>query len=141
MNYLFCHLLFSTFLAAATRSAGTFEDSENFVLAHDEKLFAVNFDFRTAVLAEKHAVSLFHVERLTGAVLFVLAFADCDDFAFLGFFLGSVRDDDAAPHLLAFFDPFYDDAIMKRPDIRGHDLVSFHFLLRIGIFGIIASTL
>src|SRR6187455_423520 len=103
MNYLLCHLLFSTFLAAAARCAGTLENPENFVLAHDEKFFAVDLDFRAAVLSEKNAIALLHVERLAGAILFVLAFADCDDFAFLGFFLGGVRDDYAAPDLLALF--------------------------------------
>jgi hypothetical protein len=46
----------------------------------------------------------FDVEGLAGAVFLIFAFADCDDFAFLGFFLGRVGDDDAAPHLLALFD-------------------------------------
>ena len=133
MNYLLCHLFFlTTFLSAAAGCAGAFEDSENLVLAHDEKLFAVDLDLRAAVLAEKNAIALFHVEGLAGAVFFIFAFADSDDFAFLGFFLGGVGDDDAAPHLLALFDSLHDDAIMKRPDVRCHDLGLLSVLLKLG---------
>src|SRR6185369_9832927 len=114
--------LLTTFLATAARGAGTFENSENLVLAHDEKLFAIDLDLRAAVFSEQHAVALFDVERLAGAVLFILAFANCYDFAFLGFFLRSVGDNDAAPHLLALFDTLHDDAVMKRPDVGCHNL-------------------
>src|SRR5688500_7499915 len=120
MNNLLCHDLFSTFLSAAAGCAGAFEDSENLVLAHDEKLFAVNFDLRAAVLTEQDAIALFHVERLAGAVLFIFALADRYDFAFLEFFLGSIGDNNAAPHLLALFDPLHDDAIMKGPNVGCH---------------------
>src|SRR5262245_24422380 len=39
--------------------------------------------------------------------------ADGDDLSFLGFFLGGIRNDDAAAGLLFSFDPLDDDAIVK----------------------------
>src|SRR5262249_17971308 len=105
-----------------TCGAGTFEDSENLVLAHDEKLFSINLDLRAAVLSEQNAVALFDVERLAGAVLFLLSFPHFYDFAFLWFFLCLVPVNHAPPHLLALFDSLHDDAIMKGPDVRCHDL-------------------
>src|SRR6185369_562253 len=126
--------LLTTFLATAARGAGTFENSENLVLAHDEKLFAVDFDLRAAVFSEQNTVALFDVERLAGAVLFILAFAGCYDFAFLGFFLGGVGDNDAAPHLLALFDSLHDNAIMKRLDVGCHNLGLLSLSAQMGIF-------
>jgi len=80
--------LFTTFLAAAAGRAGAFKNAEDLVLTHDEKLFAIDLDFRAAVFSEKNAIALFDVEGLAGAVVLIFAFADCDYFAFLGFFLG-----------------------------------------------------
>src|SRR6185369_4164359 len=125
----------TTFLtAAAACCAGTFEDSEDFVLTHDEKLFAINLDFRATVLAEKNAIALLHVEGLARAVFLVFALSDGDDLAFLWFFLGGVGDDDAAPHLLALFDTFHDNAIMKGPDVRCHYPALLSILLNCGMF-------
>src|SRR5690242_2280168 len=108
---------------------------------HDEKLFAIYLDFRATVLSEKNAIACFDVEGLAGAVVLIFAFANCDDFAFLGFFLGSVGNDDAAPHLLALFDSLHDDAIMKRPDVGCHDLGLLSILHSPGNLIMIASTL
>ena len=68
-----------TFLAAC-RSTGARDDSENLVLAHDQKVFTVDLDFRAAVFAKKDAVALFHIEGLARSVFLILAFADCDYF-------------------------------------------------------------
>src|SRR5919107_18352 len=49
-------------LLAAGR-AGALDDAEDFVLAHDEVLLAVDLYLRAAVLAEEHAVASLYVER------------------------------------------------------------------------------
>src|SRR5438105_15683386 len=105
----------------AARGAGALDDAEDFVLAHDEQLLAVELDLRTAVLAEEHAVAGLHVQALARAVVLALALADGDDLALLRFLFGGVGDDDPAAHLLAFLDPAHDDAIMKRSDVRCHN--------------------
>src|SRR5688572_20091946 len=107
---------------ATCGGAGALEDAEDFVLAHDQELFAVDFDFGTAVFAEENAIADLHVEGLAAAVFLVFTFADGNDFAFLGLLFGSVRDDYSSPNLLAFLNPAHDDAVMKRPDIRSHTL-------------------
>ncbi len=76
--------------------AGALNDAEDLVFTHDEEFFAVELDLGAAVFAEKNAVAGFDVERLAGAVFFILAFAGGDDFAFLRFFLGSVGDEKPA---------------------------------------------
>ena len=48
-------------------------------LAHDEELFAFDFDCLAAVLAEQHAVANLDVERRNLAVVVLLAFANGDD--------------------------------------------------------------
>src|SRR5436190_10895323 len=77
-----------------------FNHAKDVVLAHDEVILAVNFDFRAAVLADQHAVALLHGKRDELAVVVALAGAESDDFALLRFFLRGVRDDD--PALLHF---------------------------------------
>jgi hypothetical protein len=88
VNNLLCHSYLPPFfpLAAPARS----RIPRNLVLAHDQQFLAVDLDFRAAVFTEENAIARFHVEGLTGSVFFILAFAYGDDFAFLGFFLGSI---------------------------------------------------
>src|ERR1700755_3200544 len=104
----------ATLLAARRpgRGARATDDAENLVLAHDEQLLAVDLDFGATVLAEEHSVSGLHVQRLTLAVLPVLAVADGDDLAFLRLLFSRVGDDDASAHLLALFDAFHNHAVV-----------------------------
>src|SRR5437868_765913 len=88
------------------------DDSENLVLAHNQELFTVDLDFRTAVLAEQDAVAHIHIQRLARSVFPVFALADGDHFALLRFLFGRVRDDDAAANLLTFLDALHDNAVM-----------------------------
>jgi len=50
-----------------------FDDAEDVVLAHNQIIFAVHFDFRAAILADQHAIALLDLERNELAV--VIAFA------------------------------------------------------------------
>ena len=99
-------------LLAASSRTGAGDDSENLVLAHDQQLFAVDLDLRTGVLAKQNAVAGLNIQRLTRSVFFVLSRSGSDHFAFLRFLFGAVGDDDAAAHLLAFFNPLHDHAVM-----------------------------
>ena len=63
---------------------------------------AVEFDLLAGVLAEQDRVARFHVERHPLTVVADLAVARGDHGAPLRFFLGGIRDDDAADLLFAF---------------------------------------
>src|SRR5215207_1463043 len=63
----------------AARRARALDDAEDFVLAHDEVLVAVDLYLRAAVLAEEHSVAGLYVERDALAVVLALAVADGDD--------------------------------------------------------------
>src|ERR1041384_1086009 len=104
MNYLLCHCCLSPAeilkmlineaaagnllaLFAATGGACALDDSEDFIFAHDQQLFAVDLDFGTTVLAKEDAVAGFNVQRLARSVFFVFPLTGRYNFAFLGFFL------------------------------------------------------
>ena len=93
------------------------DDAEDFFLAHDEVLLAVDLDLLAGVLAEQDGVAFLDVERRDLAVLLDLALADGDDLALLRLFLGGVGDDDAADLLFAFFDALHDDAVVQGTDL------------------------
>ncbi len=59
------------------------EDSENFFLAHDQELFAIELDLGAGVLAEQDAVAGLDIEREHLALIVRLAFADRDNLALL----------------------------------------------------------
>src|SRR5215210_61570 len=94
------------FLLATRCGACARNDSENFILAHNQQFLTVDFDFGAAVLAKKNSVALFNVQWLARSVLFVLSQSGRDYFTFLRFFLRAVGDDDAAANLLAFVNAF-----------------------------------
>src|SRR5215510_4338143 len=87
------------------------DDRKHFVLAHDQVLVAVQFDFLAGVLAEEDGVPFLDVER-DALVLLALAESHRDDSALLRFLLGGVRDDDPANLLFAFFEALDDHTIM-----------------------------
>src|SRR5262249_7441707 len=80
---------------------------------HDHVLDAVELDFGPRPLAKQHPVADLDVDRDELASLIATPRADGDDLSFLGFFLGGIRNDDAAAGLLFSFDPLDDDAIVK----------------------------
>src|SRR5260370_11960365 len=92
---------------------------QNFFFAKDEKFLVLEFDFRTAVLAEEDAIAGLDVQRDQFALL-ALASADVDDFALHGLFLCGVRDDDAAPDAFLLFNALHYDTIVERDQIHCH---------------------
>ena len=90
------------------------DDAEHFFLAHDEKLFAADFDFGPGILAEEHTVASLDVEREDLAVVVGLAFPGRDDFAFLGLFFSAIRDDDSTRNNgFALFDATDEDTVVE----------------------------
>src|SRR5258707_9187392 len=104
-------------LLASAGCAGPLENSENLVLAHDEKFFTVDLDFRSTVFSEEHPIAFFHIEWLAGAVLLVFAFSSGHDLALLGLLFRCVGNDDSPSYLLAFLNSPQYHAVMKRPNI------------------------
>src|SRR4051812_47735514 len=68
-----------------------FDDGQHLVLAHDEELVALEFDFLAGVLAEQDRVARFDVERHAFAVVLGLAAADGNHLALLRLFLSGIR--------------------------------------------------
>src|SRR5580698_10879323 len=77
------------------------QDAEDFFLAHDQQLFAVDLDLRARILAKQHAIARLHIQRKYFAFVVRLALAHGDHFSLLGFFLRAVRDNDAPADRLA----------------------------------------
>ena len=95
------------------------DHAEDFVLAHDDVLHAVDLDLGAGVLAEQDPVARLDVELDQRAVLEALAGADGDDLALERPLLGGVGDDDAAPGLLVLLDAADQDAILQGTDVHG----------------------
>src|SRR5882757_7417301 len=73
-----------------------FKDRDQVVRVENLVFLAVNLDLGAAVFGDEHAVALLHFERDAFAIFVQLAGAEHDDDAFLRFFFGGVRNDDAA---------------------------------------------
>jgi hypothetical protein len=63
---------------------------------HDHVFDTVELDFGPRPLAEQHSVADLDVDRDELAALIATTRANGNDLPFLGFFLGGIRDDDAA---------------------------------------------
>src|SRR3954471_12331064 len=115
VHNLFCHRcrLLLLFLGVAV-----FNDSENFVFAHDEEFLTIELDLLSGILSEEDEVARLDVQRDALAVVLRLAVTGGDHLALLGFFLGGVGDDDPADLLLAFLDAGDDDAVVQRSDVH-----------------------
>src|SRR5450759_3386081 len=108
----------SNFLLLGFLHLSALDDTEHFVLAHDEVFLPIKLDLLAGILAEQDEVAGRYVERHELAVVLRLALADGDDFALLGLFLGGVGDDDPADFLFAFFNTRDDDAVVQRSDVH-----------------------
>jgi len=69
--------------------------------------------------SKQHAVADLHIDRDQLAGLVAAAWADGDDFALGGFFLGGIGNDDAAGGLLLGADALDDDTVVKRTKLHG----------------------
>src|SRR5206468_4840892 len=115
------------FGALFARSA--LDDSQNLVLAHDQELLVINLDFRATVLSKQNAVADANIQRLARPVVAILAFADGDNLALLGFFLCGVGNDDPAANLLAFLNAAQNHAVLKWPNVYCHNWKMLLFCL------------
>src|SRR5215207_6227423 len=104
------------------RGGGAFDDAHDVGFLHDQEILAVDADFGSGPLAEQHAVTGLHVERLHLAVLVAGAGPGGDDLALLGLLLGGVRDDDATLRLLFRIDAPNNDAVVQRTEFHGFPL-------------------
>src|SRR5690606_19969136 len=89
--------------------------AENVALLHDEKLFAIDFDFSAGPFAEQHTVTWLHVQRNEFIVIAARTGSDGHDLTLLRLFLRRIRDDDSARRLLFFVDAAHYYSIMQRP--------------------------
>src|SRR4029079_1823769 len=99
-----------------------FDDSQNFVLAHDEVVLTIELDLLAGVLAEQNEVARFDVQGNALAVILHLAVAGGDDLALLRFFLGGVGDDDPADFLFAFLEALNNESVVERSDVHALSL-------------------
>src|SRR5262245_24590691 len=103
-----------------SRTSSFHQHAHQVAFLHDHVLDAFELDFGPRPLAEQHPVADLDVDRDELAALIATTGADGNDLPFLGFFLGGIRDDDAATGLLFSFDPLDDDTIVKWTEF--HDL-------------------
>src|SRR6202158_2393569 len=94
------------------------QNAHDVALLHDQELFAIELDLGAGPLAEQHAVADLEVDRDQLAGFVAAARAHSGDFALRGFFLGAVRDDDAASCLLFGVDALDHDAVVKRTEFH-----------------------
>jgi hypothetical protein len=90
-----------------------FDHRQDFVLAHDEVLGAVDLDLLARVLPEQNRVAALHVGELAAAVFLDLAQSDGEDLAALRLFFRAVGDDDAADRLFAVIQSLNDEAVVQ----------------------------
>src|SRR5271169_4908955 len=112
-------------LGSECRLGSAFQDAEDFFLAHDEEVVAIDLDFRPGVLAEQNAVARLHVERKGFALVVRLTSADGNDFTFLRLVLGAVGDDDAAPGGFSLFYTTNYNPVMQGSQLGCHSSNSF----------------
>ena len=99
-------------------AGGDVEHAHDVALLHDEVIDAVDLDLRAGPFSEQHAVASLQVDRYQLAVLVAATRADGGDFALRGFFLSTVRNDDAASGLLFGVDTLDHNAVVKRTEFH-----------------------
>jgi hypothetical protein len=90
------------------------DDAEDVAFLHDQQLFAVQRDFGARPFAEQDAVAGLDRRRDQLARILAGAFADGDDLALGGLFLGGVGDDQPALGLFLGLDATDQHAVMQR---------------------------
>src|SRR5690242_18916137 len=105
-------------------TAGVVDDAENFFFPHDEIVLTIELDLLPGVLAEENHVAGLDVERRARAIVLRLALAGGDHLALLRFFFGGIGDDDSSDLLFAFVEALDDEAVVKRSDIHGFQLLT-----------------
>src|SRR5713226_5507541 len=104
--------LTSALSARILGDADVLDRGEDFVFLHDQVLHVIQLDLLTGVLAKEDGVAGFDVEGYPLAIVVGFAIARGDDLAPLRFFLGGIRNDDAADLLFAFFEALNEDPVV-----------------------------
>src|SRR5437879_1756819 len=94
------------------------DDAEDVVLAHDQVILIVDFDFGAAVFRDQHLVALFHREIDFLSVFIDFSGAESDNFPLLWFFLGGIGDDDPAFFHFLLFERLHQHPIAERSYIN-----------------------
>src|SRR5438093_4435845 len=89
------------------------DDAEDVVLAHDQVILIVDFDFGAAVFRDQHLVALFHREIDFLSVFIDFSGAKRDHFPLLWFFLGGIGDDDPAFFCFLLFERLHQHPISE----------------------------
>src|SRR6266404_7510688 len=106
------------------------DDAEDVVLAHDQELFAIDFDSGAAVFRTEDLVPFLHGEIHFLALFVHLTGAESDHFAFLRFFFRSIGNDDPAFFCFLLFDRLHQHPISERFYVNAcHKLVWFLFFV------------
>src|SRR5579863_144340 len=92
---------------------------EDFVLAEDHVLDAVELHFGPGVLAEEDAITLLHGDGPQLAALQDLPVAGGHDRSLHGLLLGGIRNDDATFGLLLLLKALDNDAVGERTNLHG----------------------
>src|SRR5690606_3338493 len=87
---------------------------EDFVLADDEQLFAVDLDRLAGVFAKQNFVASFQVNWKNLAVFGFFTGTNSNDFALIGLFSGALRDNDTRGSSALVVQTFDDHAIVQR---------------------------
>src|SRR5215813_2496222 len=90
------------------------EDSEHFLFADDQELFAVDLDLVSGVLAEENAIAILHVNGLSFTLVVLLASTNGDHLTLLRLLFRSVGNDDAATNGLRLIETANQNAVMQR---------------------------
>src|SRR5437867_12254030 len=109
------------------------DDAEDVVLAHDQVILIVDFNFGAAVFRDQHLVALFYREIDFLAVFIDFARAKSNDLPLLWFFLGGIGDDDPALFHFLLFERLHQHPISERSYVN---CCHRFFFTPFGLFGL-----
>src|SRR6185503_13359340 len=109
MEFLGCHGLIPC-------GYGLADDRKHIGFAEDEERIAVECDFGSAVLTIENLVANLELHG-NALVLLVATRADSDYFSLHRLFLGGVRNEKSAAHLLGFLERANDDPVRERCNV------------------------
>lgn len=90
-----------------------FNDGDDVIGIKDLVILIIDFDFGAAVFADEHAVALLDFKGDFFAIVVGFSGAEGDNETFGGFFLGGIRNDDAALFGFLLFDGFHEDPVAE----------------------------
>src|SRR5213594_3406473 len=94
------------------------DDAEDVVLAHDQIILIINFDFGAAVFRDQHPIALLHREIDFLSFLVHFPGAQSNHFPLLRFFLGGIGDDDPAFFYFLLFERLHQHPISERSHVN-----------------------